>query len=146
MIAYPIKFISKAFSSTGISKTWKVTSLNQEAICCVPPEFGGPGGGFSPEDFFAQALMNCFLATFKVYAEGSKIEYSDIEVTSELTVDKNESGQPVMSHIMLHILIQNGERPDRIEQLVLKTLRSGFILNSVKTKIEHTLKITNKTN
>lgn len=140
MIEYPIKFTSKASSASGVFNTWKVESFNNEAVCAVPNEFGGPGGGFSPEDFFAQALMNCFLATFKVYAEASKIIYSQVEVSSELTVDKNESGQPIMSHMMMHIIIKNAERPDRIEPLVLKVLRSGFILNSVKTKIEHTLK------
>ena len=144
MIEYPIKFTSKACAISGIFNTWKVQSLKNEAICAVPNEFGGPGGGFSPEDFFAQALMNCFLATFKVYAEGSKIIYSEVEVSSELTVDKNESGQPIMFHFIIHILIKDGQRPDRIEQIVLKSLRSGFILNSVKTKIEHTLKIEEK--
>ncbi len=144
MIEYPIKFSSTASALSGVSSIWKVESLNNNAICAVPIEFGGPGGGFSPEDFFAQALMNCFLATFKVYAEGSKIIYSEIEVSSELTVDKNESGQPIMSHFMMNIYIRDAERADRIEQIVLKALRSGFILNSVKTKIEHSIKIQEK--
>lgn len=141
MLKLPLEFESSAQSSSGMKTPWKVTSGEFHAECAVPPEFGGNGAGFSPEDFFAQALLNCFVGTFKVYAEASKVSFADLSVKAKLTVDKNEQGQIVMSGCHLSIWISGVSQPDRVQTLVTKTLRGGFILNSVKTSVTHSLEI-----
>jgi organic hydroperoxide reductase OsmC/OhrA len=137
----PLNFESSAKATSGTKTAWRVQSGSHEAECAVPPEFGGSGEGFSPEDFFAQALVNCFVGTFKVYAEASKVSFKELKVNATLTVDKNDQGQTVMSRCHLNIFINGAEQPDRVKTLVAKTLRSGFILNSVKTDLTHHLEI-----
>lgn len=142
MIQYPIQFSTKATALCGMSTSWKVRSSDFEMEIAIPPEFEGPGGTWSPEDLFAQALTNCFLATFKVLAEKSKVTYEGISVTGELTVERDEMKRPIMK--AFHFLIQLNSPSDveRAKRLAEKALQSGFILKSVKTEISHELVVT----
>ncbi|MBC7370062.1 MAG: OsmC family protein [Bdellovibrionaceae bacterium] len=141
MIQYPISFSANAKSVSGIQKVWQFSSQNLQNECAIPPEFDGPGGAFSPEDLFAQALTNCFVATFKVYAEKSKLMFGEVRVDTELIVDNDESGKPVMKTCFLNVIISGCERPDRIRGIAEKAFQSGFIINSVKTDIHFDLEV-----
>lgn len=135
MIKYPISFYALAESTPGIQSQWTIESQNIGSHCAVPPEFEGPGGGLSPEDLFAQALTGCFIATFKVYAEKSKIYFSQLHVKTELVVDTNEAKKPIMKKCSLLVSIAGCENPERVKMLAEKAFSSGFILNSVKTEL-----------
>ena len=137
----PLNFSSEATANGNFEHSWDIKSGALEAPCAIPSEFGGFGGGFAPEDLFLQALMNCFIGTFKVYAQASRINFSNVSVKGKVTVDKDATGKIFMKTVMLHIKIDGSDRPDRIQTIVAKSLRDGFILNSVKTEIFHTLKI-----
>ena len=134
-------FSSEVSANGDFEKQWTIKSGPTAASCSIPPEFGGLGGGFSPEDLFLQSLMNCFDGTFKVYAKGSRISFSNLMVKGLLTVDKNPDGKVIMKSALLEIKVKGVDRAERVETIVEKTLRDGFILNSVKTEIHHTLEI-----
>jgi organic hydroperoxide reductase OsmC/OhrA len=131
---YPFKFTAHTHSSSGIQKTWNTEASMQTSVCAVPPEFAGPGGGLSPEDLFNQALANCFVGTFKVFAQNSKLEFTKVEVSSDLIVDLDENKKPVMKEFYLVAKIYNPNQADKAMLLAQKASQSGFILNSVKTK------------
>jgi uncharacterized OsmC-like protein len=99
----------------------------------IPPEFEGPGGGYSPEDIYAFALMNCFIATFKVIAEKSKLVYEGLEASGTLTVDRGDTGAPWMKDFALRVELTGAADPERARRLLEKTSQSCMILNSVKT-------------
>lgn len=141
MTNYPIAFQARAKSPAGIESSWKSESQNISNICAIPAEFEGPGGGLSPEDLFAQALTNCFIATFKVYAEKSKLQFVDVSVQTELIVDLNEFQKPVMRKCSLNVTITGGEKPERIKIIAEKAFKSGFIINSVKTEMSMKLEL-----
>lgn len=141
MITYPLIFKSKAAILPKPLESWEITSAAFKTQCAVPPEFGGPGGGFSPEDLFAQALTNCFLATFKVYAQASKLVYTQVSANSELFVDLGESGKPVMKKLILKVNIAGAVQAQRVRTLAEKAFASGFILNSVKTELDFELSV-----
>ena len=135
MITYPISFHGESQAGQGIQNEWKVISSSFESNCSVPKEFEGCGKAFSPEDFFLLSLQNCFVATFKVYAQYSKLNFDSLNVTGELVVDKNEANKPVMKILKLKIEISNPSDKKKSDILVKKTLENGFILQSVKTEI-----------
>lgn len=141
MIKYPIVFEAKAESNFGIQQTWTSSSGQFENVCAIPPEFEGPGGGLSPEDLFAQALTNCFLATFKVFAEKSRITYAGVVATAELTVDLNAEMKPVMESCLLRVSIHGSQFPDRVRNVAERAFKGGFILNSVKTRLNLELNV-----
>ncbi|MEN9722464.1 MAG: hypothetical protein RJB38_450 [Pseudomonadota bacterium] len=80
------------------------------------------------------ALANCFVATFKVFAEKSSLSYERIEVAGELTVDRDEKGVPWMSRFHLVATLFSPSDPTRAKTLLDKTSRSCLVLNSVKTE------------
>ncbi len=142
MYKLPIDFLSEANASGSYEDAWAINSGNYKTVAAIPSEFGGFSGGFSPEDLFLQSMINCFIGTFKVYAKASKIAFTQISVTGKLMVDQGEAGKVIMKKAFLKIKVQGSDRPDRIETLVAKTFRDGFILNSVKTEIQHSLEVT----
>lgn len=137
----PLDFISNAHANSEFQSTWTVESGNHQAACAIPSEFGGAGGGFSPEDLYLQSLMSCFIGTFKVYAKASRVSFSSLSIQGKLTVDQDQTKKTFMKSVFMNIRIQGADRPDRIETLVAKTMRDGFILNSVKSEIQYKLEM-----
>lgn len=135
MISYPVSFKAIATAGSGIQAPWVIESAGQSLACAIPVEFEGSGSGLSPEDLFAQALTNCFLATLKVYAEKSHTSFERIEANTELIVDLGDFNQPLMKFAHMNVSVFGATRPERLKTLAEKALRSGFILNSVKTEI-----------
>lgn len=137
MIQYPIEFKTVVEAPCGIQSNWKVRSVEYEVDCSIPPEFEGPGGAFSPEDLYAQALTNCFVATYKVYTEKSKINFESIKTTGSLIVDLDpETKKPIMKDFFLKVEINKPSNPERAKMLAERAFQSGFILNSVKTNLK----------
>lgn len=136
MLKYPMQFKVEAHTSSGIQKNWttKSESVSTELQCSIPPEFEGPGGGYSPEDLYAFALANCFIATFKVFAEKSRLEYDDLKAQLTLEVDRDEKGFPWMARAHLKATIKNPNFAEKAQSLLEKTSKSCMILNSVKTE------------
>lgn len=141
MLKLPVTFSSSASAGGEFTEAWPIESGPVTAFCAVPAEFGGPGGGFSPEDLFLQALMNCFIGTFRVYARASRIKYAGIAVKGTLTVDRDPNQRVLMKHCVLEVEVRGAEQPDRVGALIAKVMKDGFILNSVKTEIDYRLKI-----
>jgi uncharacterized OsmC-like protein len=138
MIQYPLDFKVSTKSGALTSSRWssEVSSPAGKLISTVaiPPEFDGPGGGYSPEDFYALALLNCFVATFKVIAEKSRLHFESIEGDGVLQVDRNESGFPWMKSFQMKFTLLGALDLERAKRLLEKTSQSCLILNSVKTE------------
>ncbi len=135
MINYPIEFQTKTSASAGIQTNWNIQSQEFELNCAIPFEFEGPGQALSPEDLYAQALTNCFVATFKVYAEKSHLQYSKVSCQGFLIVDLDDNKKPWMKSFKLVANIENTNNAEKAKLLAEKAFKSGFILNSVKTNL-----------
>jgi uncharacterized OsmC-like protein len=79
------------------------------------------------------ALQNCFVATFKVFAEKSRLEFQKILVHAELKVDRNEKGAPWMASITLKVKLLGAVQKENAKRILEKTSQSCMILNSVNT-------------
>ena len=136
MLQYPLKFLVQSSSAAGMQEAWttKAQSFDHEVPMAIPPEFEGPGTGFSPEDIYAMALQNCFIATFKVFAEKSKLQYQTIAVESVLEVDRDEKKRPWMARIHLHVTLAGAAQKENAQRILEKTSQSCMILNSVNTE------------
>lgn len=144
MINYPMEFTASVTATGGVATTWsaRVPTQTQDLELAIPPEFQGPGGGYSPEDLYLLALANCFVATFKVIAERSKIVVETIGVDATLVVDRGEGGAPWMAAARLRINVSAPAHPhDRVQRVLELTSRQCLILNSVKTQIQFEFRI-----
>jgi organic hydroperoxide reductase OsmC/OhrA len=135
MITYPVRFTGKASAPAGMQESWATTASEQSFGCAIPEAFEGGGKAASPEDYFLLAVMNCFMATFKVYATYSKFDFTELGVDAVLLVDKSDEGRPCMHTVELDVRLTGATRRERAQLLVDKTLANGFILQSLKTRL-----------
>lgn len=135
MSGYPKEFIANSAAKSGIQTSW-ITSCQTTTdtiTLAIPKEFEGPGLHHSPEDLYAEALLNCFVATFKFAAEKSLLNFHELKAQCRLVVDLNESRAPWMKEAHFTIEINGIEKLDRAQRIVEKVKQNCLILNSVAT-------------
>ncbi len=135
MIKFPMKFEVQANASSGINTQWtSQTDLLPPIPSAIPPEFMGPGGGYSPEDLFALAVLNCVIATFKVYCEKGKITFQTIQGKAHLTVDKlpSEAGFG-MTQIDMTLDVRGANDPDKAKKTLELAIKDCAVSNSIKS-------------
>jgi organic hydroperoxide reductase OsmC/OhrA len=132
---YPMHFKVSAQANSGIQTKWQTASREGEIAAAIPPEFSGPGKGQSPEDFYALAVLNCFVATFKVIAEKSNLSYSRLETEGDLEVDLNEQKRPWMARMKITAKLYSPSDAEKAHRLLDKATHQCLIHNSIKTAV-----------
>lgn len=135
MIKFPMKFEVNASSPAGACTTWNgQTEHLPPIVCAIPPEFMGPGGGYSPEDLFALSLLNCLIATFKVYAEKAGVHFQEIQGKVSLTVDRI-AGQAgfAMTGADVFFDIKGASDSEKAKKLLDSAIKDCAVSNSIKT-------------
>ncbi len=128
-------FIVTAKAGPGIQNPWTASLAGQpDLTLSIPPQFQGPGTGWSPEDLYAQALLNCLIATFKVFAEKSNLSFETLEGEAVLTTGKNEKNQLIMKAITLKAKITGASDKEKARMLLEKSSANCIIANSVDTE------------
>ncbi|MCB1108321.1 MAG: OsmC family protein [Chlamydiia bacterium] len=142
MIKYPMTFKAEATGTPGISNTWTATSHgNAPIVSAIPPEFMGPGGGYSPEDLYGIALLNCVLATFKVFAEKTGVSFNQIDGSAEIIIDRGDGGKPWISKINMHFIIKGAADPDKADKVLKESKAACLVCNSMKTEVSMTTQV-----
>jgi organic hydroperoxide reductase OsmC/OhrA len=135
MYKFPMIFKVSSSTENGMNSLWTTQANTSPPLtCAIPPEFNGPGGGYSPEDFYALALANCFIATFKVFAQNSKLEFKKLNVNAELAVDRNDKGLPWMARMNFQVHIEGTDNRELAQRVLDKTSKGCLVLNSVNTE------------
>ncbi len=136
MNQYPMKFHSRTHAASGTQVAWTTAGSNQPhpIPMAIPPEFQGPGTGYSPEDLYAMALQNCFVATFKVFAEKSRLHFATIDVEAVLDVDRNTEGKPWMARVAMKVKLKGVQQKETAQRILERTSQNCMILNSVNTE------------
>ncbi len=144
MIKFPMKFEVSARASSGIASQWTGQADKLPPIpSAIPPEFMGPGGGYSPEGLFAISVLNCIIATFKVYCEKSKISFQDLQSKVHLTVDKQPGEMSFyMAHLEFFIDVNGCSDPEKGRKLLDGAIRDCAVSNSIKSGKSFHLKVT----
>ena len=94
----------------------------------------GPGGGYSPEDLFALSLLNCLIATFKVYAEKGGVTFQEIKGKVRLIVDR-VPGETAFAMTQAEVFfdITGGSNPEKLRKFLDQAIKDCAVSNSVKT-------------
>jgi uncharacterized OsmC-like protein len=135
MVTFPMKFEVQAASVPGANSKWTAQADGLSPIeCAIPLEFMGPGGGYSPEDLFSISLLNCLIATFKVYCEKSKVSFHEIRGKVVLTVDRiaGQSGF-AMTQADVFFDVTGASDPDRVRKMLDGAIKDCAVSNSIKT-------------
>ena len=142
MSKYPLHFQSKTKSNEGATSLFEGEAEGYTPIpCAVPKEFGGKGGGYSPEDLYILAVSSCFIATFKVFAEKANLKFSEIVVDAKLTIDRNEKGVPELKNVDLTIDLNGVSDKEKAETILAESQKYCLVANSLKSEKTFTFKI-----
>ena len=102
-----------------------------------PPEFGGPGGGWTPEGLYVGSVASCFMMTFLSFALHSKLGIVSATVSAEGKLEKDGDGGYRFTEVILRpvVVVERFAETERAKRLLKKAEQSCFIGASVKSRI-----------
>lgn len=132
MIKYPL-FFEAHVNSEQEAPTFEAKAENLPPIACaVPKEFGGPGGGYSPEDLFILATVSCLIATFRVFAKKANFSYGGISGHAKLTIDRNGEGIPAFQKLDMTFTLTGVEDQEKAKALIADAEKYCLVSNAIK--------------
>jgi organic hydroperoxide reductase OsmC/OhrA len=98
----------------------------------APPQYGGPGGQWSPETLLAAAVADCFILTFRAIAAASKLLWGDLECSAEGVLDRVD-GVVRFTKLHLHarLVLPVGGDAERAKRLLEKAEKACLVTNSL---------------
>ena len=135
MAKFPLTFEAFTDMSPGMQNTWEGKADDLPPIpCAIPPEFGGPGKGYSPEDLFGLSILNCVLATFKVYAEKAEVNYQVAKGKVSLKMDKHpQENHLCITMVDLHVRVEGASDQEKARKILDQSVKECAIGNSIKS-------------
>ena len=137
--------MSEVHSSYPVSVRWEgehrglATSVDglPELPVSSPPSFGGPAGVWSPEHLFVLAAATCWMNTFLVVAQSSKLEFRTVDCSGTGTLQKGDDRRFWISRIVLRprVTILREEDRERATRLIEKAEAACLISNSMKSAV-----------
>lgn len=108
----------------------------------TPPDFGGPGGYWSPEDLFLASVNSCILTTFTYFAERFGILFEGYESGIKGEVEL-VGGKFAFTKITVtpRVYIADGAQTPKVQDALAKSEKYCLISASIKTPITVTPQI-----
>lgn len=84
---YPHQYSASA--SAASAGAVEISSAGLEPLGSMPPpQFGGPGGHWSPETLLVAAVADCYIMTFRAIARASGLEWLELNCAAEGILDR----------------------------------------------------------
>jgi organic hydroperoxide reductase OsmC/OhrA len=119
----------------GIAPEGEV-SIDSEGLAQLrslpPPEFGGPGGYWSPETMLTAAVGNCVLLTFRAIARASRFEWREASADVEGVLERIDGNSRfTQMHLRVRLVVPAGGDAARARMLMEKAEKGCLISNSL---------------
>lgn len=133
MVQFPLHFEIEATAKEGIGQTWETKIKDSPPVkATIPVEFGGPGDGYSPEDFFAMGVLNCIIATFKVYCEKGSLHFENLTSSAKATMGKHPTEHCLcITEIEISINVEGSSDADKVKKTLEHSIKECAISNSI---------------
>lgn len=97
-----------------------------------PPQFGGPGGLWSPETLLCASLADCFVLTFRSLCRATRFEWLELRCDVEGTLER-ENGQSRFTqfHTRARLTVAPGSDLERAGRLLEKAEQGCLIVRSL---------------
>ena len=101
-----------------------------------PVEFDGPGDRWSPETLLLGALVDCFVLTFRAVARAAKLDWSELAVSLEGTLDRPERvSQFTAFALQATLTVAPGTDIGAAEAALARAEKGCLISNSLKAPV-----------
>jgi organic hydroperoxide reductase OsmC/OhrA len=98
-----------------------------------PPQFGGPGGVWSPETLLCAALADCFVLTFRSVSRAARFEWRSLECRVEGVLERvDRVSQFTRYATIARLTVPEGADLDKARDLLEQAERGCLIGNSVR--------------
>lgn len=132
MMKLPLTFEVVSEAQSGISTLWKTQAdANIQIDCSIPPEFSGPGGGYSSEDFFGMAIINCIIGTFKFLCEKKKQTFNKIKGKARLTIDSDRVHLLKFTSVDLVFTVEGASSRELVKKNLEEAISNCPVCNSI---------------
>lgn len=103
-----------------------------------PPQFGGPGGRWTPEHLFVGSAAACWMTTFLAVAELSKLEVAAVAVGAEGFLEKGDDRRFAIARILLRprVTVRREEDREKALRLIQKAEDACLVARSMRTIVE----------
>ena len=103
-----------------------------------PPEFGGPGGMWSPEHLFVASIASCLMTTFYAIAAISGLDVLQYEDEAIGHLQRGEDRLYLIDRVLLRPTVVVGDETEvvKAKRLLMKAEDACLIGRSVVSKIE----------
>lgn len=102
----------------------------------VPPAFGGPGGEWTPEHFFAAGINSCIMATFLSIAQNSKFDVRGYRSSATARMENTPDGlRMTLVELKPEVTVGTEDDRDRALRMLEKAESMCPISNSTTAKI-----------
>lgn len=110
-----------------------IASDKVDAIAsAAPPEFGGPGGRWSPETLLVAAVADCFILSFRAIARASKLSWVSLSCECEGTLERREGTTKFTEFVVnARLEVPQGTDEERANRLLEKAEASCLVTNSL---------------
>jgi peroxiredoxin-like protein len=101
-----------------------------------PLDFDGPGDAWSPEHLLLAAVETCFLFTFRVVAQASKLPFASLDVNAEGVVDRQDSVTRFTEIVLRpRLVLAPGADADRARRALEKSEKACLVTASLSTPV-----------
>lgn len=136
-----MQFTVTAEADAPIERLWSCLGNEpnlQPIACSIPPEFKGPGRAYSPEDLFALSVLNCEIATFKVFCSRMNVTFRKITGKATVTVGKNEKGSLAITKLDIAMTLEGASDEEKAAKLLEEAKKQCLVANAIKTEMNFT--------
>jgi organic hydroperoxide reductase OsmC/OhrA len=107
-----------------------------------PPQYGGPGGQWSPETLFVAAAADCFILTFRAVAAASKLPWRNLECSAEGLLDRVDAVvRFTRLHLHARLTLPAGGDTERAQRLLEKAEKACLVTNSMRCEPTLTMEV-----
>ena len=97
-----------------------------------PPEWGGPGGYWSPETLLLAALGDCTMLTFRAIAKASRFAWHELSAEVDGKLDRIDGNSRFTEiAIRVRLVVPPGSDPTRARHLLDKAEKGCPVSNSL---------------
>lgn len=113
--------------------------LNAEGLTGIdslpPPQFGGPGGYWSPETLLLAAVGDCMMLTFRAIAKASRFDWRELSADVEGLLERIDgNGRFTRIDTRVRLVVPAGADAARARKLLEKAEQGCPVSNSLKAE------------
>ena len=133
MIKFPLNFEVFAEAEEGVSSPWHAQTNAIEPIkCCLPVEFSGPGGGYTPEDLFTISAINCIIGAFKFHCDKQNQSFKKIKGKASLTLSLEENEKLCFTALEVFLEVEGAKDKETIKKILEDAITNCPVCNAIK--------------